>query len=265
MQEAIRKTTHSLRTIGLGRTLSRMIRYVQFTLGRRTLRQQTREILRLERLEDRFTTIYRRNHWGYAESVSGQGSTLEHTGNLRRQLPLLFDRFSIRSVFDAPCGDLNWMKHVLAGRDMQYIGADIVEPLIADLQARHGSPGVRFMQADITRTPFPRTDLWICRDCLIHLSYRDTWLALQRFVESETPYLLTNTYVNPGHYFINSDIESGDFRRIDLFSAPYDFPPDVQFRFDDWASPEPPREMCLWTRAQVISMMDGFAARAHAR
>src|SRR5262249_32666360 len=66
-------------------------------------------------LEDRFAVLYKTCYWGgdkQNESFSGPGSTLEYTQVLRRELPKLFEQFAIRSVFDAPCGDFKWMKHV---------------------------------------------------------------------------------------------------------------------------------------------------------
>lgn len=90
MRSLINKTVVSLRQRGLGKTLIKGIHY--FT-GKT--------------LEDRFTDIYYGNGWTADESVSGQGSTVENTFKLRRQLPELFDKFEIRSIFDAPCGDFN--------------------------------------------------------------------------------------------------------------------------------------------------------------
>jgi hypothetical protein len=47
-----------------------------------------------------------------------------------RDMPPLIEKFSIKSMFDAPCGDFNWMKLVLDKVKVDYVGADIVKPLI---------------------------------------------------------------------------------------------------------------------------------------
>jgi hypothetical protein len=214
------------------------------------------EIIDATDIESRFTRIYKLNFWGSKESVSGEGSTLSCTKNLRKQLPLLFQRFSIKTVFDAPCGDFNWMRHVVANCDIDYVGADIVAPLIEENNARYGRPNIRFTHVDITRGPFPEADLWMCRDCLFHLSYEDTRQALERFVDSGIPYLLTTTFENGGS-FQNRDIRSGEFRFIDLFSKPYSLPKDVLFRIDDYLG-SLHREMCLWSRAQIIDGLERF-------
>ncbi len=228
-------------------------------LRRAPLADKYLKVFSSTRIEDRFTEIWRLNVWGNDESVSGSGSTLAATQSLREALPRLFEQFNIHSILDAPCGDYGWMREVLRAfpRALDYTGGDIVAPLVRELQAQHGREGVRFIATDITSTPLPRADLLICRDCLFHLSYRDTRAALANFVASGIPWLLTTTHRNEGA-FGNRDIDTGDFRRIDLFAPPYNLPRDVAFRFEDWCAPEPPREMCLWSSEQIRHALDAF-------
>jgi len=250
--QAIDKVRHSIRAIGWLPTMLRAVRYARFALQARERRRLTRELISAPDLQSRFTRIYETNYWGSAESASGEGSTLAYTARLRAELPALLARYQIRRVFDAPCGDFNWMRELLRTTPLErYTGADIVAPMIESLVRSDGSETTRFLHLDITRGPFPSADLWICRDCLFHLSYADIRRALQAFVASGIPYLLTTTHRNPDGYFINVDIRSGDFRRIDLFAPPFNLPRDVLCSIDDWHEPEPPRQMCLWTADQV--------------
>mgnify|MGYP000550077693 CR=1 FL=1 len=46
--------------------------------------------------EYKFTWIYKNNHWQSKESASGTGSTLIYTENLRKELPKLFKKYSIK-------------------------------------------------------------------------------------------------------------------------------------------------------------------------
>lgn len=255
MTESIAKLRHSIRAIGLVPTLERAVRFARFSWQSRGRRRRTRELLCANGLEERFTRIYETNFWGSAESVSGEGSTLDYTRALRAALPMLFARHGIRRVFDAPCGDFNWMQHLVRGSSLDYTGADIVAPMIRALSLEHGGPAVRFLHVDITAGPFPPADLWLCRDCLFHLSYADIRRALQVYLDSGIPYVLTSTHRNPGNYFMNTDIRSGDFRRIDLFSPPFGLSRDVLAAIDDWRPPEPPRQMCLWRRDQVAATL----------
>ena len=208
-------------------------------------------------LEDRFTQIYNINYWGCEESVSGQGSTLALTSNLRKNLPDLFDKFSIKRVFDGPCGDFNWMKVVIAESNIDYTGGDIVLPIIKENQAKYESDNVRFVKIDLTLDTIPNADLMICRDCLFHLSYEDTKKILINFVKSNTALLLTTSYENK-QSFKNKDIVTGHFRKIDLFSEPYNFSPEILYKIEDWIAPEDPRFMGLWSREQVITALKTF-------
>src|SRR5436309_2674519 len=97
-----------------------------------------------------FTTIYRDNLWDNSESRSGWGSTLAYTASLRRRLSKLLVDMNIKTLLDAPCGDLNWMSHVSFPEGMHYIGADIVPDLITELEAKYGNrSGHHFCILDI--------------------------------------------------------------------------------------------------------------------
>ena len=149
------------------------------------------------------------------------------------------------------------MKCVLEQNKVNYIGGDIVLPLIEAHQLNFKNEITSFVHMDLTKDEFPVADLMICRDCLFHLSYDDTKRLLQNFINSNTLYFLTTTYVNNGD-INNHDISTGDFRLIDLFSAPYNFEHDVLYRIEDTIPNEKPREMCLWSRDQIITAMAKF-------
>lgn len=207
-------------------------------------------IARVDSLRDRFTLIYTRNVWGSKESVSGTGSSIAMTESIRSHLPILFHKFEIESIFDAPCGDFNWMKLVdLNG--ISYLGGDIVEPLIKSLQSNYGSEDVTFVHTDITKNSFPKSDLVLNRDCLFHLSYFDILSTLDNFIASQSMYFLSTSYENTIN-FENSDIRSGGFRLIDLFVSPFFFPKNFHYQIPEQGEGSlPPRSLFLWDRDQV--------------
>ena len=215
-------------------------------------------VLSLKSNEDIFTWIYKNNYWSSNESFSGTGSTLKYTKNLRKELPNLFSRYSIQKIFDAPCGDFNWMRHLLPFVKIKYIGGDIVKPLIDNLNINYKSNRISFLHFDLIREIPPKVDLMICRDCLFHLSFQDTKFVLENFIKSKSTYLLTTTHKNMDSSFINRDILTGDFRRIDLFSKPYNFPTNPLEVIEDWMLPEPERQMCLWDREQILLALRTF-------
>jgi hypothetical protein len=256
----LRKVTRSLKNRGVVKTALKIIRY---PFNSRIRERNWNDVYNSSSVEERFTKIFAKKLWGDEESFSGVGSSLEHTKNIRRYLPELIKTFSIRSIFDAPCGDFNWMKLVLNEVKCKYIGGDIVKPLIDKNNLNYRNPGTTFIHFDIIKNKFPQADLWICRDSLFHLSFDNTFQALDRFIESGIPYVLTTTNKNVDG-FKNVDIQSGSWRLIDLFSEPYCFDKKVLFRTDDWVVPHAPKEMCLWSRDQIIGSFGMKRSRSRA-
>ena len=205
-----------------------------------------------------FTYYYKTNQWRNPESRSGAGSTLEGTQGVRSGVEDLVRKFHIKTVYDAPCGDFNWMRHVSFPSGVKYIGGDIVGAMIDDLQRTYGNESRSFIRTNIITDPFPAADVWICRDCLFHFSYEHIVATLENFCNSAIPYALLTTDVSEGgNRFEHRDIRTGGFRRIDLFAPPFSFPKETSGEFIDTADPQKLRKMCLWTRDQV-----GMALRA---
>jgi hypothetical protein len=250
MFELVSKLLDSLKNDGVKATAARVSDFGH--RKRRAARLRT-----IDSVEDRFTWIYQNNFWGDAESVSGDGSTLANTENLRKHLPDLFAAYGVKTVFDAPCGDFIWMAGLLKTVDVGYIGGDVVRPLVDVLNQNHQDGRKRFVHINLITDALPQADLMICRDCLFHLSYADAKAVLESFWSSGIPYLLTTTHVNTGH-FHNTDIRTGGFRWIDLFSAPFNLPDDPLCRIDDWVPPDPARQMCLWSRDQIAEGLRRF-------
>ncbi|MDP8980445.1 MAG: class I SAM-dependent methyltransferase [Acidobacteriota bacterium] len=171
-----------------------------------------------------FTQIYLTNAWGERESVSGPGSSETRTRLLRPRLTALVRDLGVRSLLDLPCGDFNWMRFTeLPGVD--YIGADIVPQLVHGNLSRHAGPGRRFMQLDMLRDPLPKADLILCRDGLVHFSFRDIAIALRAMQESRSTYLLATTFTD---HAANEDIATGEWRPLNLELSPFCFPPPLR-------------------------------------
>jgi SAM-dependent methyltransferase len=174
--------------------------------------------------EDAFGSHYSRGSWGGRESASGAGSDFAATLSVREELPRLLQELGVKVILDAPCGDFFWMQQVsLDG--IQYIGADIVQSVVQkNIELHENQPLRRFIHADITRADLPKSDLVLCRDCFIHLSFQDIALAIQNFQRSGAVYLLTTTYPSQK---INWDIHTGACRPVALMAEPFAFPPPI--------------------------------------
>ena len=164
-----------------------------------------------------FVAAYRR--FG-DESLSGPGSSMAQTAELRGRLPLLVADLGIQSLLDAPCGDFHWMREVelcLA----EYIGVDFLEELVVENERRYGTPGRRFLCLDIREAPLPATDCVLCRDCLVHLSFADIYRTLRNFKSSRARYLFTTTFTSRRK---NEDALDGAWRPLNFELPPFAFP-----------------------------------------
>lgn len=255
MLNLMSKLFNSLKNDGMLKTYDKII---YLSPSQRTERK-FRKILLNSSNREKFNWIYAHNYWGSSESLSGSGSSLHYTENLRRELPHLINLFSISVIFDAPCGDLNWMSSLLPLINIEYIGGDIVGKNISNLNKKYANQRTKFIELDIINNEFPKADLMICRDCLFHFSYEDTKSVLEKFLKSEIKYFLTTTHKPTlGRHFENKNIITGDFRYINLFSSPYNFPPATLYTIDDWVAPDQERIMCLWSRDQILIAMSKF-------
>lgn len=163
-----------------------------------------------------FGKIYKKNLWSSNESVSGKGSEYQSTINIRRELPLLFEKYKIKTLIDAPCGDYSWFKNVSHDLD-RYIGIDIVPELIS-INSKYSNEKISFKTADLLNYNFECVDMILCRDCFIHLTNKQINIALSRFRVSNSRYLLTTNFDKITY---NEDILTGQYRPINLEIEPF--------------------------------------------
>lgn len=164
-----------------------------------------------------FSKIYDSNFWGGHESKSGPGSGIKSTEAIRRILPKIFEKYGIKSMLDAPCGDYNWMKMVNKN-GIKYIGGDIVPKIIRINNKKFKDANTSFKVIDITSDEIPKVDMIFCRDCLQHLSNENVKKAFKKFKESGSKYLLVTNYA---WTLENYDIKDGDFRALNLRQKPF--------------------------------------------
>ena len=172
----------------------------------------------------KFTDIYNRRGFGGKESLSGPGSSLAQTQVIRDELPHLLKEINARSVLDAPCGDFHWLKEVRLDID-RYIGVDIVPEIISMNQKEYGNDKREFIVSDIARYPLPSADVILCRDCFVHLSFKDIFKVLRNMIDSDSQYLLATTFTDR---IENRDIVTGRWRALNLQEPPFNFPVPVK-------------------------------------
>jgi hypothetical protein len=199
----------------------------------------------------RFDQIYTRRLWSRITrskgTASGNGSTIRATATLRRELVRFLNANRPGVLFDAPCGDLHYMRRVELPPGWTYVGGDIAPSLVRDLQRKF--PERDFIEFDITHDRFPACDVWLCRHCLFHLSFKDIWSAFANFARSSCDLALITNQMNVAK---NTDIVTGDYRPLDLTLPPFSLPTPT-IMLDDFSEPKHATVVCAWRRETIAS------------
>jgi len=196
-------------------------------------------------IEEVFTTINTENLWNNRESISGPGSTHFVTNYLVTALPGLLNKYDIRSILDAPCGDFHWMQMVDLS-NVNYMGADIVEQLIIANNNTYGARNISFIYSDITKDTLPPVDLIIVRDCLVHFNDNQIFDFFCNLCRSEISFLLTTNFPLTKH---NYNITCGNWRPINLMRKPYSLPKEIDIlweKCEENRGQYPDKSLYLW-------------------
>lgn len=200
-----------------------------------------------------FDAIYQTNLWGSPESRSGTGSESAFAARYRGRLAVLLQERGFKSLFDAPCGDLNWMATLISDGQISYQGGDVSASVVAEVKLKH--PQIAVSVFNICDDRFPDADLWHCRDCLFHLPFADIRAAFANFAASRIPYALLTTH-RARLLHRNLDVGRGGFRFLDLEHAPFNLSRPECYLPDYRSGVEFPRFMALWPREMLARSVD---------
>lgn len=168
-------------------------------------------------MEHIFTKYYESNYWGDSESRSGGGSNYDQTTHIREEIVLLIKKYNIQSVFDCPCGDFNWFKHIVHNIP-KYIGADIVPTLIENNKRTYEQS---FLTFDIIMDKIPdEIEMIFCRDLFVHFPLEYIIKAFNNIKKSKAKYILMTTFIDRDF----RDINIGGWRPISFLNKPFSFP-----------------------------------------
>lgn len=227
----------------LATSLKEVVRHLLHTAGVK----RRREHLRHPDPKTRFANIYETGVWRHGDAAipgSGHGSSLAATNAVRQQLPAILEELGSRCLLDVGCGDLTWMRTLRLPCD--YIGIDIVASVIEDNIRQNEIPGRTFLVGDSINDALPDADTALCREVLFHLSLADGVSALRNIVAKPRKFVILTS---DNATAFNADIETGDFRILNLEKAPFRLPPPFKVIPDDFVSPG--RTLGVWQADQV--------------
>lgn len=228
-------------------------------LAQRNYQKAREELQARKDLKDKFGYIFKTNLWGAEETLSGLGSSLNATRQVRVALEQVCRDYGVKTLLDLPCGDAAWI-HEADLPVREYVGGDIVADLVEQNRNRDDLRQlpytVRFEVLDITRDQLPLVDLILCRDCLVHLSFANIRAGLRNIVRGGARFLLTTTF--PDHD-TNGDIEDGDWRLLNLERPPFSLPAPLAI-FNEGCEEEggafADKSLALWDAAQLNAFAD---------
>jgi hypothetical protein len=172
--------------------------------------------------KNKYNFIYKYNLWFSNESRSGPGSEIQNTKVITRILPNIINKYNIKTVLDIPCGDMNFMYHIIKKiPNINYKGMDIVNILINNNKKKYKN--YNFEVGDIITSNLGENDLIIVKDLFIHFSNNNIKKALNNIKKSRSKYLLVNNSNFNKKY--NTDIFFG---KNNILSR------DVNFMIDPW-------------------------------
>ena len=187
---------------------------------------------------DIFNTIYSKNLWGHG---SGPGSLAENTQEYRRFLHNFLRSNQITSVVDIGCGDWQ-ISRLMDWTGIRYIGVDVSDVVLSNTQ-NFAREGVSFLLADARYEPIPTAELVIIKDVMQHWSNDDILTFLPR-LNSFPQALITNGFHPSMSNLVNTDIQAGSFRPINLRLAPFNLPGF----YINWLEFDEPKWIFHWRR-----------------
>jgi len=173
-----------------------------------------------------FDDIAKSHKWASEESISGPGSELAVTASVRECLGRLIDKYNIKVLVDAPCGDANWQGSIPGIDHVIYKGYDIADlPLKRARTKNFQHVGMSFDQLDLTKhSPTEKPDLIMVRDVIQHLPLSMGKQMLLNARATGAKYIAVTTFTDGK----NLDIAAGSFYENDIHAHPFSLPSPLE-------------------------------------
>jgi SAM-dependent methyltransferase len=165
-----------------------------------------------------FSHVYDDDLWN---GGSGPGSAPENTVEYRAFLQAFVrDRPGVR-VVDVGCGDWR-IGELIDWSGVEYVGVDVVPSVVNANRKRDTPDNVRFVQCDALAGQLPEGDVLIVKDVFQHWPNADVLRFLSRYLPKFYMVVVTNDVSAKRHPAkVNSDIELGGWRPVDVERAPF--------------------------------------------
>lgn len=170
-----------------------------------------------------FTDIYKEGTWGGWNGV-GPGSTTEDGANpfLHYLQDFLDSHADINSIVDIGCGYGELLKEIRFPKGATYLGLDLVESVINYNKKHYVRDSFSFKTVDSVKDlAIYKGDLLILKDVIQHWSIEKILFAKKHIIPNFKYAIVVNNIYTAYATKINSDIQTGDSRPLDLTAAPF--------------------------------------------
>jgi hypothetical protein len=186
-------------------------------------------------MEKHFSETYKQNTWNSNESKSGPGSErnsiLVKTAceTVVKVINTFLKDKEIIKISDIPCGDFNWIDILFEKifletncKHIEYYAYDIVPEIENEFNniKRKENVSYNFKVFNATKDVAVNSDIILCKEMFIHLSFEDTKLCIEKFKKSNSSYLICSDSKN----IPNKDIyysRLGECRDVSLLLPPF--------------------------------------------
>ncbi len=188
-------------------------------------------------LKTHFTETYKFNTWESSETKSGPGSEInspfvKETKDFLTFVVNTYITSETLSISDIPCGDFNFINNLFEDifeftniKQINYYAYDIVDNILSDFDKLKKLENVNyyFKVLDITKEIPIKTDIVLCKELFIHLSFEDINRCFLNFKKSKSTFLIVNNFYNGENVDINYT-SLGECRPVYLLEPPLNFP-----------------------------------------
>jgi len=177
-------------------------------------------------------------------------SSMVGTERLRSQLPELFKKYNINSMFDSGANDAAWQAVTLANT-ISYSAGEKNPAMVKIAKAAH--PNLNIIVHDITVDTLPHVDLLFVRDVAIHLNNQGKHAMINNWKSSNIPWILM-TQINYAEQNLDFEYDEDkiQFADINWLLEPWCWPDPIALVIDTVPElPNSTRAMGLWHRNQL--------------
>jgi glycosyltransferase involved in cell wall biosynthesis len=199
----------------------------QLFVDMKTIAQKTLEIT--DKNEAVETRSYILNLYGGLLGRSCSADNEKNFFNLKEQLITLLRKYKIKKIIDIGCGDMLWMLDILNSYDGEYLGVDIVKPLINRNKTRFGTDKINFKHLNILKdTVSESADLVICSNLFENMTYDEMRKAWDNIQKIDFKFLLLSTSDSTEESKTTELPNTYKNKTINLELQPFNFPTPIE-------------------------------------